>query len=409
MPMSVETEDRPADDAGLNAFRDEARAWIAANFPRELVGRPAPLATAPLSRLKPEQDAWRKAVGAKGWGAPTWPKVYGGAGLSALQGRIIVDELARAGAYDPIRSIGTMMFGPTLLEFGSEAQKLTHLPGIARREVLWCQGFSEPGAGSDLASLQCRAEDKGDHWLLNGQKVWTSSAQESDWCFCLVRTDTSRKQGGISMVLFDMKTPGVEVRLIRLISGDSKFCETFLTDVRVPKAALVGALNEGWSVAKVLMQHERTSVSGASGTGDGGGFPTLPELARRYLGLDSAGRIADPDLRARIARAEMDAHAFALTSQRAVLEAKANESGAAVSSILKNAGTQGVQERAELALEILGQQGLGWEGESFSKAELAAVRAWLVSKATTIYGGTQEVQNNIIAKRILGLPDAPKG
>jgi alkylation response protein AidB-like acyl-CoA dehydrogenase len=342
-------------------------------------------------------------MGEKGWGTPTWPKEYGGGGLSAAQGRVVQQELARAGAYNPIGGMGVMMFGPTLLEYGTEAQKQQHIPAIVRGDLQWCQGFSEPGAGSDLASLQTRAEDKGDHFLVNGQKIWTSGAQYADWCFCLVRTDTSKKHEGISFVLFPMHQPGVEVRPIRLISGNSPFCETFITDVKVPKDQLVGPLNGGWTIAKRLLQHERSGLSGA-----GGGFgpqKSLDQIAKDYVGSDEAGRIADPDLRTRVIQNQIEVRAFQLTALRAMAEAKGNQNPSAATSIMKNAGTRAMQDRAELVLEIMGHQGLGWEGDAFSADELAAVRGWLGGKATTIYGGSQEVQSNIISKRILGLPD----
>jgi alkylation response protein AidB-like acyl-CoA dehydrogenase len=387
----------------LDAFRGEVRDWIAANFPASLKGKPNPMMREERAKPSADQDAWRRAMGEKGWGVPTWPKEYGGGGLSAAQGRVVQQEVARAGAYNPIGGMGVMMFGPTLLEYGTEAQKQQHIPAIVKGELQWCQGFSEPGAGSDLASLQTRAEDKGDHFLVNGQKIWTSGAQYADWCFCLVRTDTSKKHEGISFVLFPMHQPGVEVRPIRLISGNSPFCETFITDVKVPKDQLVGPLNGGWTIAKRLLQHERSGLSGA-----GGGFgpaKSLDQIAKDYVGTDEQGRIADPDLRTRVIQNQIETRAFQLTALRAMAEAKGNQSPSAATSIMKNAGTRAMQDRAELVIEIMGAQGLGWEGETFSPDELAAVRGWLGGKATTIYGGSQEVQSNIISKRILGLPD----
>jgi alkylation response protein AidB-like acyl-CoA dehydrogenase len=389
----------------LDAFRAEAREWIEANFPASLKGKPNPMMREERSAPSPDQDAWRKAMGEKGWGVPTWPTLYGGGGLAPAQARVVQQELNRAGAYNPIGGMGVMMFGPTLLEYGTEAQKQQHIPAIVKGELQWCQGFSEPGAGSDLASLQTRAEDKGDHFLVNGQKIWTSGAQYADWCFCLVRTDTSKKHEGISFVLFPMTEPGVEVRPIKLISGNSPFCETFLTDVKVAKDQLVGPLNGGWTIAKRLLQHERSGLSGAGGGGRMGGARGLQELAKDYVGTDETGRIADGDLRSRIIQTEIDARAFQQTAVRAMMESKGNSGPSAATSIMKNAGTRVMQDRAELTLEIMGHQGLGWEGDDFSAEELAAVRGWLGGKATTIYGGSQEVQNNIISKRILGLPD----
>jgi alkylation response protein AidB-like acyl-CoA dehydrogenase len=298
--------------------------------------------------------------------------------------------------------MGTSMFGPTLLEYGTEAQKKRHIPPIVRGELRWCQGYSEPGAGSDLASLQTKCEDAGDHWKINGQKIWTSGAQYADWCFCLVRTDTSKKHEGISFVLINMRQPGVETRPIKLIAGNSPFCETFFTDARAEKDDMVGPLNGGWTIGKRLLQHERS--------GQGGGRmmagADVVSLAKRYIGLDDKGRIADADLRTRIAKHLIDARAHSLTLQRAAEEAKGNINPSATTSVMKNSGTWIGQEKAELTLEIMGSQGLGWEGEGFADDELQAVRTWLSGKATTIFGGSQEIQSNIVSKRILGLPEA---
>ena len=387
----------------LDAFRTEARDWIEANFPKSLKGKGGMMMREERTEPTPDMEAWRKAMGEKGWGVPTWPTQYGGGGLTPAHARIIQQELGRVGAYNPIGGMGVMMFGPTLLEYGTEAQKQQHIPPIVKGELQWCQGFSEPGAGSDLASLQTRAEDKGDHYIVNGQKIWTSGAQYADWCFCLVRTDTTKKHEGISFVLFPMTTPGVEVRPIPLIAGNSPFCETFLTDVRVEKDQVVGPVNGGWTVAKRLLQHERSGLSGAGGGGGGG--RSLVKLAKEYVGTDEAGRLADSDLRTRVIMNEIDGRAFQLTALRAMAESKANSGPSAATSIMKNAGTRWMQDRAELTIELMGHQGLGWQGDDFTAEELGAVRSWLGGKATTIYGGSQEVQNNIISKRILGLPD----
>ena len=387
----------------IEVFRQDVRAWIEVNFPPDLKGLGNPMMLEERPKPTEEQVAWRKSVGEKGWGTPTWPAKYGGAGLSPAEARVIHQELARAGAYNPIGGMGVMMFGPTLLEFGTEEQKLEHIPPICRGEVQWCQGYSEPGAGSDLASLQTRCEDMGDHYRINGQKIWTSGAQWADWCFCLVRTDPTKKHEGISFVLFTMHQPGVEVRPIKLIAGSSPFCETFLTDARAEKKDLVGPLNAGWTIGKRLLQHERSSISSMGNAL--GGSTALPDLAKAYVGVDTQGRLADSDLRTRVVSNEMDGRAFQQTAMRAMAEAKGNAGPSAATSIMKNAGTRWIQDRAELTLEIMGHQGLGWAGEDFTPAELDAVRGWLGGKASTIYGGSQEVQNNIISKRILGLPD----
>jgi alkylation response protein AidB-like acyl-CoA dehydrogenase len=360
-------------------------------------------------RSKPTeaQEAWRKAVGSKGWGTPTWPKQYGGGGLSSAEARVIQQEFGRAGAYNPIGGMGVMMFGPTLLEYGTEDQKLEHIPLICRGDVQWCQGFSEPGAGSDLAALQTRAEDKGDHFIINGQKIWTSGAQYADWCFCLVRTDTSKKHEGISFVLIDMKSPGVETRPIQLISGESPFCETFFTDVKIPKENLVGQVNGGWQIAKRLLQYERQNISGGFGPGEsaGGTSSDLGVMARNYVGTDETGALSDPDLRTRITRNKMDFDCFYKTIRRIEAEAKASNGPSAATSIIKYAVASFAQERSELVVEMMGSQGLGWTGEDYAPQEIGAVRGWLRAKANSIEGGSSEVNLNVISKRVLGLPD----
>ena len=307
-------------------------------------------------------------------------------------------------AFNPMFfGMGVTMIGPTILDYGTEAQKQKHLPPIIRGEVQWCVGYSEPNAGSDLASLQTKAVDAGDHWVINGQKTWTSGAQYSDWCGMLVRTDPSaRKHEGISFMLVDMHQPGIETRPIALIAGASPFCETFNTDAVAPKDALLGQLNVGWTVGKRLLQHERASQTGGTG---GGRVAPLHEIAKRYVALDEDGRIADLDLRTRLARHEMDARIHGLTLARVAAESKEANGATNGASVLKNSATNVAQTRVELTLEIMGAQGLGWAGETFSREELETVRSWLGGKAMSIYGGSVEVQNNIISKRILGLPD----
>ncbi|HEX4199082.1 MAG TPA: acyl-CoA dehydrogenase family protein [Caulobacteraceae bacterium] len=389
----------------VETFRSEARAWLEENYPQSLRrDSEATQEAVMMGNLKPTGDLklWKERLAAKGWGAPTWPKQYGGGGLSPQQARVLQEEMNRIGATNPMLGMGTSMFGPTLLEYGTEDQKQRHIPPIVTGELRWCQGYSEPGAGSDLASLQTKAVDKGDHWEINGQKIWTSGAQYADWCFCLVRTDPTKKHEGISFVLINMHQPGVETRPIKLIAGSSPFCETFFTNARAEKNDMVGPLNGGWTVGKRLLQHERSGQGGGRMMGAGA---SIPDLAKKYVGLDEAGRIADSDLRTRIANHMMSAKAHALTLQRAVAEARGNLNPSATTSIMKNSGTQIGQERSELTLEIMGSQGLGWEGEDFAPEERAAVRGWLSGKATTIFGGSQEIQNNIISKRILGLPD----
>jgi alkylation response protein AidB-like acyl-CoA dehydrogenase len=393
----------------LEAFRAEAREWLEANFPKALAADPA-AQVAKMSGAEEGEDAraWRKAMGAKGWGVPTWPAEYGGGGLSVKQARVLHEEMAKVGARNPIGGMGVMMFGPTLIEYGTEALKRQHLPGIVNGDVRWCQGYSEPGSGSDLASLQTRAEDKGDTYLVNGQKIWTSGANLADWCFCLVRTDPSKKHEGISFLLIDMTSPGVEVRPIRLINGTSPFCETFFTDVVAPKDQLFGPLNGGWTVAKRLLQFERDNISAGLGGGSIGApvkALTVKQAAVDYVGLDETGRLADSDLRRRVTEHLMEAQAFQLTVRRASDEARAGNGPSAATSIMKYAGAKVAMDRNELIIEALGTAGTGWGGEGFDEPELAAVRTWLRSKGNSIEGGTSEINLNVVSKRVLGLPD----
>ena len=390
-------------------FRLEARDWLEANFPKALAKDP--MAQVAKAQAQPESDearAWRKAMGAKGWGTPTWPAEYGGGGLSRVEARVLAEEMAKIGARNPIGGMGVMMFGPTLIEYGTEALKREHLPGIVTGEVRWCQGYSEPGSGSDLASLQTRAVDMGDHYLVSGSKIWTSGANLADRCFCLVRTDTSKKHEGISFLLIDMKAPGVEVRPILLINGTSPFCETFFTDVVVPKDQLFGPLNGGWTVAKRLLQFERDNISAGLGGGNLGqavALPTVTEAAKQYVGLDDTGRLADPDLRRRVTDHMMENRAFQLTVRRAQDEARAQNGPSNAAAVMKYAGAKIAQERNELLVEALGMNGLGWTGEGYAPTELAAVRTWLRSKGNSIEGGTSEINLNVVSKRVLGLPD----
>ena len=394
--------------SNIEEFRLETRQWLETHCPASL--------RTPMSEREvvwggrnatfPSDDAqrWLQAMGERGWTAPTWPRRYGGGGLTAEQNAVLQEELRRIKARPALYSFGLWMFGPVLLEFGSEEQKQRFLPPIVRGETRWCQGYSEPGAGSDLASLATRCEDHGEHFLINGQKIWTSYANLADWMFCLVRTDTRTKHGGISFVVFDMRTAGVETRPIRLISGDSPFCETFLTDVRVPKDQLIGPLNGGWEIAKRLLMHERTNIS-AEAFGNAAGLDLI-ETARQFVGLRE-GVLANTDLRARIARHRMRDEAFRLAVQQARTGHGRSSSAAtsALASSFKVAAASLNQERCELLLECLGHEGLGWEGEGFSTDALRATRHWLRSKGNSIEGGTTEINLNVIAKRVLGLPD----
>ena len=389
------------DELASDRFRAEARAWLATHFPPSLAHKDSvALRNDPqVAATEPDFAIWRTRVVEQRWGAPTWPTQLGGGGLSACEAEVLSQEMTRIGAFNPIRGNGLVMLGPTLLEFGTPEQKAEHIPKIARGETRWCQGFSEPGAGSDLASLRTKCIDQDTHWLVTGQKIWTSFAHNADWCFALVRTDTARKHAGISMLLIDMRSPGIEVRPIVLINGETHFCEVFFNDVRVPKPNMVGPVNEGWKIAARLMQHERAGLSEGHDSGT-----DLLELARKYVGVDELGRIADPDLRSRLIRHVMRAAAHAQTLRRKVAESEALRAPIKDISALKNLGSDIAQARAELAMEILDCAGLGWEGDRFSAHELELTREWLRSKAYSIYGGTREIQNNITAKRVLGLP-----
>ena len=389
----------------LDGFRLETRGWLQQNFPTSLVGRSDLAALENSAPVEGDFKLWKDRMADKGWGVPTWPVAYGGGGLSAAQLKILREEMVAIGAWNPIVGMGIMMFGPTLLEYGTDAQKQQHIPPIARGELRWCQGYSEPGAGSDLASLQTRAEDKGDHFLINGQKIWTSGAQWSDWCFCLVRTDATKKHEGISFVLIDMRTPGVETRPIKLIAGSSPFCETFFTDVKVPKENLVGPLNGGWTVGKRLLEHERNSLSGGTDGPPRVDPADLTRAAKAYIGVGADGRLVNSDFRTRMVQNQMDAHAYALTLQRSAAAERSDRGPSAAVSIMKLAASKLHTDTAELIVEAMGTQGLGWEGESFSAEEIAAGRQYLRIKSSTIAGGSTEVQNNIISKRVLGLPD----
>lgn len=391
----------------LDTFRAETRAWLEENCP--------PTMRTPMPEEErvwggrnpefknPESKVWMDCMVERGWTVPAWPKEYGGGGLSKDEAIILGEEMGRLRCRIPLFSFGISMLGPVLLKYGTPEQKAQHLPPIARGELRWCQGYSEPGAGSDLANLQTKAEDKGDHYSVNGQKIWTSYAHFADWIFCLVRTDTSVKHAGISFLLFDMTTPGVETRPIALISGGSFFCETFFEDVIVPKENLVGKLNGGWEIAKQLLQHERGMISNI-GKAIGGKVPPVYKVAKKYLG-DEDGKIDDPALRDAIVQHTMNDRAFDLTIRRAGQESEAGTASGGASSMFKYYGTEQNKKKFELIMKCVGTNGLGWEGDEFNDEELMICRTWLRSKGNSIEGGTSEVQLNVIAKRVLELPD----
>lgn len=405
-----ENKNQSSSDVDLATFRQDVRAWLQENCPESLRKRwPDPFAVFSVLRKLRKGDSaiWLEAMIEKGWTAPTWPREYGGGGLSRHENAVLQDEMARINAPPPLLGMGLSMIGPTLLDLGTEAQKQAHLPAIVTGDTRWCQGYSEPNAGSDLANIQTKAEDRGDHFIINGSKTWTSGGHLANWMFCLVRTGRyEKKQRGITFVLFEMDQPGITLKPIRLISGDSPFCQTFFDNVKALKENVIGQVDEGWSVAKRLLQHERSSIGASPGlpSGENTRVPQLVSLAKQYLGEDN-GRIANSELRTDIIRHLVNTRAFKLTTKRAFDEARAGASSGDTTSMFKFYGSENVQEKHELMLEIMGTNALAWDGEDFSDTELETLRTWLGAKAATIYGGSSEIQLNIIAKRVLGLPE----
>jgi acyl-CoA dehydrogenase len=389
--------------ANIEEFRQQTRDWLAENCPESMRqpikseydqywgGRNAVFQSE-------DQRLWFEAMAGRGWTTPEWPAEYGGGGLSKAEAKILREEMDRITARRPLESFGIDMLGPALLKFASEEQKHRYIPEIVHGKIRWCQGYSEPNAGSDLASLACRAEDKGDHYLVNGSKVWTSYADRSDWIFCLVRTDFDvPKHQGISFLLIDMAPSGVSTRPIKLISGNSPFCETFFDDVEVPKENQVGDLNKGWDIAKYLLTHERQMIGGFGLSK--AGQESLGQTALAAIG-EKHGVLADGSLRADVTAFEIDEMAFAATVERVVDEIKSGQGAGAASSLLKYYGTELNKFRNELLMSIGGSETLAW-GE---QDETTRAKHWLRSKGNSIEGGTSEIQLNIIAKRILGLP-----
>ena len=389
----------------LDAFRQEVRQWLDTHCPVSMRG-PGPeemvMGGSQATFATADQKLWFERMRDKGWFAPGWPAQYGGGGLDAHRVRVLEDEMRRMKCRVPQVNIGIWMLGPVLLEFGNEAQKARFLPPMTRGEQGWCQGFSEPNAGSDLASLMTAAREDGDHYVVSGAKIWTSGADQADWMYALVRTDPAApKHLGISLLLIDMKSPGVTVRPIELISGASKFCQVFFDDVRVPKENLVGPVNVGWTVAKRLLQHEREAMSKMGDLN----LPTQCELVptvRRFLADRAAP--GDQAIRLRAVNCAMDEHAYHLTVARMGQQAKARMDVAGLMSIVKLVHTEQDKRKSAVLIEAMGNRGLGWEGDEFTEDELTTVRQWLLSYTLTIAGGSSEVQLNIVAKRVLGLP-----
>ena len=392
----------------LNAFREETRSWLGENCPGEMRNLSFHWEDAHLIYSKPEAAIWLERMAERGWVAPTWPAEYGGGGLEPEKAAILSQEMKRINATAPSSGMGLTMIGPTLLEYGTEEQKQRHVPKICDGSIRWCQGYSEPGAGSDLAALQAKAVLDGDHFVINGQKTWTSGAQYADWMFALVRTNPDvPKHDGISFVLFDMHQEGVVVKPIQLISGSSPFCETFLDNVIAHRDDLIGDMNKGWTVGKRLLQFERSGIGGLAGANKKKVEKKrnqLADLAKQYTGeIDT--RIADQGTREKVLEHSMRERAFQLTARRVAQENQSGKTPGAATSIFKLVGANLARNSTELKSEMMGTNGIGWEGEEFSDKELETTRNWLNSRAVTIYGGTNEVQMNIISKRVLGLPE----
>lgn len=390
----------------LDDFREDTRRWLDQQCPSGARGPGQVLngsSTIPVEH--PDLTLWLERMAERGWTCPTWPEPYGGAALSTAQYLVLLEEMRVIGARPPLVNRGTTMVGPTILELGTEEQKRRLLPSIARGEGAWCQGYSEPGAGSDLASLRTSAVLEGDQFIVNGQKIWTSDADTCEWMFMLVRTDPAApKHQGISFLVLKMDQPGITVRPIRLISGASPFCETFFDDAVADKRNLIGNINEGWTVGKRLLQHERSGMESLAAGGIGRRVASPLQAARRYVGAVQ-GRLADAALRADLLRYEMATRTLQLTQRRIVEESIDGRTPGPATSIIKTVETELEQAHADLMTRIMGSRGVGWEGAGFEMEELAAARRALYIRAASIYSGSNEIQRNIIAKRVLGLPD----
>ncbi|MFT0891458.1 acyl-CoA dehydrogenase family protein [Pseudochelatococcus sp. G4_1912] len=387
----------------MEKFRKETRDWLEENCPPAMrQPRRGDADTCWGGRgwvfTSQEQRIWFERMVERGWTVPAWPKEYGGGGLSPHEAVILQEEMDAINARPPLESFGISMLGPALLKFGNEEQKREHLPKIARGEIRWCQGYSEPDAGSDLAALRTRAVQDGDHFIVNGQKIWTSYADKADWIFCLVRTDvTVKKQAGISFLLFDMATPGVSTRPILLISGKSPFCETFFDNVRVPVSNLVGERNRGWDVAKYLLTHEREMIAGG-----GSNLFDVDFLDRTAAAVAGGAPLKDSVLRARIAQAAIDSHAFEATRERYVADAAAGNELGPRSAVLKLQGTELNKRRLELVMSLGGIDALTVTGEEETTDSPHTL--WLRSRGNSIEGGTSEIMLEIISRSILELP-----
>jgi alkylation response protein AidB-like acyl-CoA dehydrogenase len=388
----------------LTNFRMETRKWLEDNCPlsmREPTKDPSQLYWGGRNGefSSDDQKLWFERMLEKKWIVPYWKVKYGGGGLSNEKNNILNQEMGRLGCRKPHYNFGISMLGPAMLKFASEKQKLNYLPEIVQGKIRWCQGYSEPNAGSDLANLQTKAEDKGDYFLVTGSKVWTSYAEKADWIFCLVRTDSSSsKHTGISFLLIDMASEGVSTRPIKLISGKSPFCETFFDSVKVPKANLVGTLNDGWTIAKYLLTHERQMIGGIGETDK---KLHISDEAINVMSKNN-GILSNTILRSKISEFEMNEEIFDLTIRRTMDEEKSGNNSGAASSFFKYYGTELNIQREELRLKINGFSSTEWNSKASENGKQA--RYFCRTKGNSIEGGTHEVQLNIIAKRILGLP-----
>lgn len=372
------------------AFRAEVRAWLEENLPEELRGwsvRPPP------ELIRP----WHRKLYEKGWIAPHWPKEYGGADMPLTQRLILQEESGRIGA--PVLSRQALgHIGPILMRYGTEEQKARHLPKMLSGEVHWCQGYSEPNAGSDLASLRTRADLDGDHFVVNGQKIWTTWAHHAHWMYALVRTDQDapRKQAGISLILIDLATKGITIRPIMTIADDEEFCEVFFDNVRVPAENLVGEINNGWSVAKALMDNER--IGNASPQAAIDGLDRLKKVAR------ATGAMDDPVFRDKITRVELDVLAQAAVFAHTVELASADMPIGSGSSFIKLVGTDTVQEIGDLLLEAVGPHGADLGAIDTPDGPVEVSGFFREARRNSIFAGTSEIQRSVTAKRVLGLP-----
>ncbi|WP_341703993.1 acyl-CoA dehydrogenase family protein [Ferrovibrio sp.] len=390
--------------AAEQAFREEVRAFIAANLPPALAAK----SRDNMHLAREDYVAWHRALHANGWGAPNWPKDYGGPGWSAVQ-RYIFDEECAAADAPPLVPFGIAMVGPVIYTFGSDAQKQRYLPRILSMEDWWCQGYSEPGSGSDLASLRTRAEPDGDDYIVNGHKIWTTQAHYADMMFCLVRTDpTVKPQEGISFLLIDMKTPGVTVRPIISIDEGHGVNEVFLDNVRVPKANLIGQEGKGWTYAKFLLGNERTGIAEVATSKQR--LKRLKDIARAERSMGAA-LLEEPAFRDRVAAVEIDLLALEYTNLRMLAAEQGGRGPGPEASMLKIRGSEIQQAITELAVEALGYYAAPYEhrpdgsnqppvGPDYAQGRM---EAFLYNRATTIYGGSNEIQRNIIAKMVLGL------